>query len=169
MKKILLFLIIGSITYSVQTHNDINSATIPVQVNVYVVSNPQQLTIVNEQGIQQDSIVINHFVSPDFEGEDTSQETFYVQRGSGEKNQINLSTGVLDVTLEREDVALAGDQIGALETELVVERPQAVVTDGTNRIENRVTSRIVKRPNTTLNPNEQYSGDTNMTVIWRKE
>lgn len=169
MIKILLFLIIVSITFSVQTHNDIDSATVPVHINVYVVSNEQQLTIVNEHGIQQDSIVINHFVSPDFQGEDTSQTAFYIQRGSGEKNQINLSSGVLDVILDREDVALTGDQIGVLETELIIEKQRNIITNGTNRIENRVTSRIIKKNSNRLNPNEQYSGDTKMTVIWKKE
>lgn len=168
MKKLLLFLLISSMAYSLQTHKDIDSASIPIQVNVYVVPDEQQLTIVNEQGIQQDAIVINHFVTPDFQGENTAQATFYVQRGANEQDQINLSSGSLDITMEREDVALNGSQVGALDSELVVEKPQAVVTDGTNRIQNRITSRIRKNPNAMLNPSEEYSGDTNMTVVWRK-
>lgn len=168
MKKIILFFIITSLSYTAQSFKDIDTATIPVQVNVFIIPTRQQLTIVNEQGIQQDSIVINHFLSPDFQGEDTSQATFYIQRGSGTDNEINLSDGNLNVTLERGDIPLGGDQNLALDSELTIERPETVVTNGTTKIENRVTSRIRKRENITLNANEEYSGDTSMTVIWKK-
>lgn len=168
MKNLFLFFLINSILFGIQTHNDKNSATVPVHVNVFVIPNAQQLKIVDEQGIQQDSVVINHFISPDFQGEDISQATFFVQRGSNESNQIRLSSEIVEVQLEKEGMVLIGNQTEALETELVVEKSANKINNQLNRIENKVTSRIIKNSNVILNPNEQYSGEINMTVTLKK-
>lgn len=168
MERIFLFLMVSCITYGAQTHIDENHASVPVYINVRVEGTPQQLRIVDDKGIQQDAIVINHIVDKNFR-EDTMQETFYIQKEGGDRKRVNLSDGKVVVSLEREELSLNGNQINALSSEFLVEREEIVTTDNQELLENKITSVIKRDPSIELNEGDEYTGEVSMTVVWKKE
>lgn len=170
MKKFMffsIFFIISNNIFTAQTFNGSNQATIDIEVTVNVIAPPQQLMIADENGNQRDSIILNHTIPSTFEGENTENGTFYVQRGTGENAQ-NLEAGVLDISLQKNEATLAGPKI-AINSRFNLQDSSIPVADGTNRIRNMISSTISKTPGAQLAPNEIYNTSNTMTVIWNKE
>lgn len=166
MKIYILFFIISQIILGNQTHVNEDSASVPVHVNVFVTHPSQQLKIVNENGTEENSIVINHFLSPDFQGENVEITNFYVQRGTGIPEHT-LSPGVMEVVLS-EDIALSGRENDALNVNISVDETQIETKDGQARIKNTITSKVSRNPQRVLMANDEYSATTNLNVIWKK-
>ena len=166
MIKIILFLFIFQMSLSNQTHLNEDSASVPVHVNVFVTYPNQQLKIVDKEGTQKDSIIINHFLSPSFQGENIEISDFYIQRGTGSPEQV-LSQGVMEIIVN-EKISLNGIEENALNVKIQVEKSEIETKNGQTRIKNTLTSKVTRNIEKELKPNDNYSATTNLNVIWKK-
>ncbi|MGX6592228.1 hypothetical protein [Cetobacterium ceti] len=170
MKKFIyffIFFIISNNIFTAQTFNGVNQASIDIQVTVNVVPPQEQLQIVDENGNPKNSINFTHTIPSDFQGENTENTIFYIQRGDG-NNSINLSSGIIDISLGESKTILSGPS-KSIDSKIKVKDSRIQTTSDSTRIKNILTNTISKIPNEYLAPNEIYNTSNTMTVIWNKE